>query len=53
MRARLAKALYLLENKIYLNVGEVATAVGLDNSGYFSKAFKERYGKLPSEFRKG
>ena len=53
MNARLEKALNLLENKIYLNVGEVATAVGLDNSGYFSKAFKERYGKLPSEFRKG
>ncbi len=53
MNARLAKALHLLENKIYLNVGEVATAVGLNNSGYFSKAFKERYGKLPSEFRKG
>ena len=51
--ARLTKALYLLENKIYMNVGEVATAVGLDNGGYFSKAFKERYGKLPSEFRKG
>ena len=53
MNARLAKALYLLENKIFLNIGEVATAVGLNNSGYFSKAFKERYGKLPSEFRKG
>jgi len=53
MNVRLAKALHLLENKIYLNVGEVATAVGLENSGYFSKAFKERYGKLPSEFRKG
>ena len=53
MNVRLEKALYLLENKIYLNIGEVATAVGLDNSGYFSKAFKERYGKLPSEFRKG
>ena len=52
MTARLAKALHLLENKIYMSIGEVATAVGLDNSGYFSKAFKERYGKLPSEFRK-
>jgi DNA-binding response OmpR family regulator len=52
MNARLTKALYLLENKIYLNVGEVASAVGLDDGGYFTKAFKERYGKLPSEFRK-
>ena len=52
MNVRLAKALNLLENKVYLSVGEVATVVGLD-SGYFSKAFKARYGKLPSEFRKG
>jgi YesN/AraC family two-component response regulator len=52
MNVRMAKALYLFENKVYMNVGEVATAVGLDSTGYFSKNFKERYGKLPSEFRK-
>ena len=40
MKARLARALYLLENKLYLNVGEVATAVGFDNSSYFSRSFR-------------
>lgn len=51
MQARMNKALYLLENKIYMSVSEVAIAVGLGHKGYFSKAFKMRYGKLPSEYR--
>ena len=48
--ARMNKARYLLENQVYLTVAEVANAVGLDHSSYFTKRFKERFGRTPSEF---
>lgn len=50
MEARLNKALYLLENQIYPTVAEVVYAVGLSHSGHFSKLFRERFGKSPSEY---
>ncbi|MGI9159411.1 MAG: helix-turn-helix transcriptional regulator, partial [Saprospiraceae bacterium] len=48
--ARMNKARYLLENQVYLTVAEVANAVGLDHGSYFTKRFKERFGRTPSEF---
>jgi len=33
-----------------LNVAEVCARVGIANGGYFSKVFKNRYGKLPSQY---
>ncbi|HLP93641.1 MAG TPA: response regulator [Saprospiraceae bacterium] len=50
MEARMSKALHLLENGTYLTVAEVAYAVGLEYSSYFTKNFKERFGKAPSEY---
>jgi YesN/AraC family two-component response regulator len=50
MEARMSKALQLLENGTYLTVAEVAYAVGLEYSSYFTKNFKERFGKSPSEY---
>ncbi|MDO8365688.1 MAG: response regulator [Saprospiraceae bacterium] len=50
MEARMAKALQLLERGTYLTVTEVAHAVGLEYSSYFTKTFKERFGKAPSDY---
>jgi DNA-binding response OmpR family regulator len=50
MEVRMTKALHLLAKGTYLTVAEVANAVGLEYSSYFTKNFKERYGKAPSEY---
>ena len=50
MEARMNKALQLLEDRVYLTVSEVAHAVGLEYSSYFTKHFKERFGKTPSDY---
>jgi DNA-binding response OmpR family regulator len=50
MEARMSMALELLRKGTYLTVAEVAHAVGLDYSSYFTKNFKARYGKAPSEY---
>lgn len=50
MEVRMHKALQLLEKGTYLTVAEVANAVGLEYSSYFTKQFKERFGKAPSEY---
>lgn len=50
MEARLNKALYLLEHQVYPTVSEVAYAIGLNHSSYFTTQFKERFGKTPSEY---
>ncbi|WP_421903314.1 helix-turn-helix transcriptional regulator [Maridesulfovibrio sp.] len=41
---------YLLEST--MSITEIAFAVGYSSSGYFTKAFKKRYGELPGEYRK-
>lgn len=50
MGVRMAKALQLLERGSYLTVAEVAHAVGMETTSYFTKNFKERFGKAPSEY---
>lgn len=50
MEARMNKALQLLEDRVYLTVSEVAHAVGLEYSSYFTRHFKERFGKSPSDY---
>ncbi len=50
MEARMNQALYLLENKVYATVSEVAYAVGIDHISYFTKQFKERFSKTPSQY---
>ncbi len=39
-----------LERKAFSTVNEVTKAVGFQSSKYFSKLFKEKYGKNPSEY---
>jgi signal transduction histidine kinase/DNA-binding response OmpR family regulator/ligand-binding sensor domain-containing protein len=48
--ARLQKARQLLEARVHSTVAEVCFAVGFETPKYFTKLFKERFGKLPSEF---
>ena len=46
---RLAKARYFLENRSYDSVAKVASIVGYGDARNFSRSFKQRFGKLPSE----
>ena len=48
---RLQKAKYLLHH-FELNVSEVAYQVGFKNTSYFSRLFKEYFGKCPSDSSK-
>lgn len=48
---RLKKAAQLLR-KQWNNVSEIAYAVGFDNLSYFTKCFRDMYGKTPSEYMK-
>jgi len=47
--ARLKRAVQLLQ-KSNLSIGNIAYEIGFNNPNYFSKVFKEEYGKLPSEY---
>lgn len=47
---RLRKARALLENKEVLTVSEAAYAVGLTHMSHFTRNFKERFGKNPSDY---
>lgn len=46
---RLKKAASLLKQK-KMTISEVSYAVGFTDSKYFSKAFRQQYGKTPSEY---
>jgi len=46
---RLKKAASLLKQK-KMTIAEVSYAVGFTDSKYFSKAFRQQYGKTPSEY---
>ena len=47
---RLQRA-YALLGGTTKTVAEIAFEVGFNTPGYFSKCFKEQYGKLPMELR--
>lgn len=46
---RLDEARRLLENRIYDSIAQVASKVGYDDARSFSRSFRQRFGKLPSE----
>lgn len=47
---RLDKARQLLENRTYDSIAKVADKVGYNDARSFSRSFKQRFGKLPSDF---
>lgn len=47
---RLNKAVELLKNT-RLSVADIIVAVGYDNTSYFHRVFKEKYGVTPSQYR--
>lgn len=49
---RMNQAVYLLSNS-RLPVADIIESVGYDNTSYFYRKFKERYGVSPKEYRKG
>ncbi len=49
---RLGKALHLLEDHADMSIGDIAQQIGMGNPSYFAIAFKKRYRKSPSDFRK-
>jgi AraC-like DNA-binding protein len=48
---RMKKAMELLETGLN-QVNEVATAVGYEDSKYFSKEFRKTFGKTPTEIKR-
>lgn len=49
---RMNQAVYLLANT-RLPVADIIESVGYDNTSYFYRKFKERYGVSPKEYRRG
>lgn len=49
---RMQKAKELLRDE-QLSIGDIALKVGFANTYYFSNAFKKKWGRSPSKFRKG
>ena len=47
---RLKKACILLTQNEY-RIYEIASEVGINDSGYFSQVFRKYYGMTPSEYR--
>ncbi len=47
---RLDQARRLLENRSYNSIAKVADKVGYSDARSFSRSFKQRFGKLPSDF---
>lgn len=46
---RLRKSMSLIDGKS-MNIAEITMAIGFTNPSYFTKCFRERFGKAPTEF---
>jgi signal transduction histidine kinase/AraC-like DNA-binding protein len=46
---RLNEARKLLKNRTYNSIAQVASRVGYNDTRFFSRSFRKRFGKLPSE----
>ena len=51
LRMRLERAADLLTGRRRLSLKEVAPRVGMDRPDVFARAFRDRYGMTPGEFR--
>ena len=49
LEVRLSEARRLLENRLYNSIAQVASQVGYSDAQSFTRGFKQRFGKLPSE----
>ncbi|SFN62061.1 His Kinase A (phospho-acceptor) domain-containing protein [Algoriphagus ornithinivorans] len=49
---RLNEARYLLENRIHNTVSKIAAETGYQDPAFFSRSFKKRFGKTPSDYLK-
>jgi signal transduction histidine kinase/DNA-binding response OmpR family regulator/streptogramin lyase len=47
---KLQKARHQLEHKTFNTVSEIAYACGFNTPNYFAKVFRQRFGKLPSDY---
>ena len=45
--------IFFLLSATSMPVGEIINRVGYENSSYFHKEFKRRYGMTPNRYRKG
>jgi len=36
-----------------MNISEIAYEIGYNSTSYFGKRFKEKFGVVPSEYKKG
>ncbi|MEM9928621.1 MAG: ATP-binding protein [Bacteroidota bacterium] len=50
LEVRLQHARHLLETKAHPTVAEVRYAIGIESASYFTRKFKERFGRSPSEY---
>lgn len=47
---KLRKAVWLMEGRL-LNMTEISMEVGFSNPSYFTKCFRKRFGKVPTEYQ--
>ena len=50
LECRLDRARYLLEQRVFTTMREVAFAVGFETPHYFSSVYEKRFGRTPSSY---
>lgn len=50
LECRLDRARYLLEQRVFTTMREVAFAVGFETPHYFSSVYEKRFGRIPSSY---
>lgn len=53
LHVKLSKAKHLLKSDPEMPIAEISLKCGFEDSGYFTKTFKQHYGTTPSAYRKG
>ena len=52
LHVRLSKAKDILQTEPQMPIAEISLKCGFEDSGYFTKVFKQHYGMTPSAYRK-